>query len=529
MRAKNPAIFLPIVAALLLVPISPLFSQSNVPTDPLTQNSLKFARVLQDVEANYMTAVKPSSAILEGAIRGMLATLDPFSSFFDQDQFKMLQEETRGKALGFGSIVYVEPGRVTIIQTEQGTPSWRAGLGPGDEILAVNGTAISGLGVRELVELLQRSKSHPVELRVMRPGQPAPENISMNPAEVNLPTVESSFLFPNGVGYVRIDSFESQTPAELAKAIEKLGPARLRGLILDLRNNPGGLLAAAVGVTSVFLKPDSVVLTLQGRTVARKTYQTIPVPLRLTVPMIVLVGRSTASAAEVVTAALQDHDRALIVGEPTFGKGVVESIMPLPDQMGLALLTAEYFTPSGRCIQKPLPGTALQDPVRGIPRPGSSSHAERDPLFRTDDGRPVQASGGVTPDVRVPGWQLDPWLVFLNQTGEFATFATQYVNLHKPVSRSFEPNSTTLDSFQDFLAGQEVRTPSRYWSRDQDYLKARLRSEVLTMAFGLNYGNRATAQSDPQVQKAISLFPEIAKLLRGPSGSAGAVAAVSSR
>jgi carboxyl-terminal processing protease len=526
MRAKSPAISLLFLAASLFLPQLPLFSQDNVPTDPVTQESLKFARVYQDVEANYMSPLRPDSAVLEGAIRGMLTRLDPFSSFFDQGQFEMLQEETRGKALGFGSIVYVEPGRVTIIQTQQGTPSWRAGLGPGDQILAVNGTTLAGLGVRQLVQLLQESKSHPVGLRVMRPGQPAPENIAMNPAEVNLPTVDVSFLFPDGVGYIHVASFESQTPAEVAHAIEKFGPSRLKGLVLDLRANPGGMLAAAVGVTSIFLKPGSVILTVQGRTVARKTYDTIAVPVHLEVPVIVLVGRSTASAAEVVTAALQDHDRALVVGEPTFGKGVVESIMPLSDHTGLALLTAAYFTPSGRCIQKPLPGTALQDPAFGIPAGGKNS--TRDPFFRTDDGRPVRAGGGVTPDVRVAGWKLDPWLEFLKQTGVLATFATQFVNLHKPISRSFEPDAQTLDSFHNFLAGQQLRAPAQYWSHDQGYLKAQIRSEVFTMAFGLNVGNEASAQSDPQVRRALSLFPEVAKLLEGPSRNHGAVTAEAS-
>jgi carboxyl-terminal processing protease len=510
---KRTSIVSLLLTALAVIVVRPAPAQT-IPADEVTTSSLKFARVYQALQQNYMAPVDPDHAILDGGVRGMLASLDPFSSFFDQEQFAMLQQETRGEALGFGSILYVQPGKITIIQTQQGSPSWRAGLGPGDQVVAVNGVSTEPLGLRQLIQLLQEAKAHPVHLTVIRPGDMKLTDVAMKPAEVNLPTVDTSFAGANGIGYIHIASFESKTPREVMAALQKLGADHLKGIVLDLRNNPGGVLEAAIDVCSIFLKPDSVVLTVEGRAVPQKTYRTVPVTFHVDAPLIALVNGSTASAAEVVAAALQDHDRALVVGEPTFGKGVVENVMPLSNQMGFALLTAEYFTPSGRSIQKPLPGTALENPALGIRATGLDPNSPDAPVFHTDDGRPVRAAGGVSPDVGASDWKMDPWLTFLNQTGMFTSFASAYVSLHHPIAKTFGPDATMLEAFRNFLAGQRIRSPQQYWSQDQHYLQERIRTEIFNLVFGLDYGNQVAAEGDPQVRKAVSLFPVVSKLLR---------------
>ncbi|MGH9771215.1 MAG: S41 family peptidase [Candidatus Acidiferrales bacterium] len=492
-------------------------AQEPPPPDDVAQQSVKFARVYGAVEQNYMDAIDPDRLILEGGVRGMLSSLDPFSSFFDQDQYHQLQEETRGETLGFGSILYVQQGRVMVIQAQQGSPSWRAGLGPGDQILAVNGIQLNTLSFQQLVQLLTKSRSHDVHLGVLRPGSASPVTFHLQPAEVALPTVDIAFRYSSGLGYIHVASFESKTPQEVVDALKKLDYENLKGLILDLRNNPGGMLASAVELCSLFVKPGTVVLTLRGRTVPEKTFATVPAPIEVNLPMIVLVNGNTASAAEVVTAALQDHDRALVVGEPTFGKGVVESVMPLSDETAVALLTSEYFTPSGRSIQKPLPGTALENPIRGIQSAGSSETGGK---FHTADGRPVSADGGITPDVLALAPKLDPWMEFLNQAGLFSNFASEYVSYHPKISKGFEPGSETLEEFRNFLTAKRVKTPDEYWSRDQALLKTNIKVALFNLVFGLDYGNQALTLDDPQVQKAAALFPEIPKLLLGPAGGA---------
>ena len=494
-----------------------LRAQVTAPGDDVARETMKFARIYQIVQQNYVDPADPDRLVLESGVRGMLASLDPFSSFFDRDQFKALEQENSGEILGFGSILSVQPGRVMVLQAQQGSPSWRAGLGPGDEIVAVNGVQLDTLGVRGLVALLEKTRSHPARLSVLHPGEAAPEDFRLMPAQVALPTVDIAFRYSSGIGYLHITSFESKTPQEVRSALRKLGANSLKGLVLDLRDNPGGALDSAVQVCGFFLKPASVVLTMRGRAVPERTYRTEPAPLAVTTPLVVLVNRRTVSAAELVAAALQDHDRAIIAGEPTFGKGVVESVMPLSDETALGLVTAEYFTPSGRSVQRPLAGTALQHSSRVLEASGRDPAASKSVTFYTDDGRTVTAHGGVTPDVQLPATHLDPWLRFLNQTGMFSSFASAYFAYHGKIDKTFEPTPQTLEEFRNYLAAQRIQSPEPYWSKDQQYLGSSIRAALFNLAFGLDYGNEIATLNDPQVQAAASLFPDVPDLLHRPS------------
>jgi len=497
-----------LLAGFLLLTPAFLFPQASPPNDPVTQQSLKFARIYALIQDHYAAPVEPDHAIFDGAIRQMLNTLDPFSAFFDRQQFKLLQEQTSGEALGFGSILYVQPGKVLVLQAAQGSPSWRAGLGPGDQIVEINGERIDQLDFQSLINLLRQSRSHPVQLGVLHPGKDVPQDVRLVPKQIALPTVDSAFAFPPGqIGYIHISGFDAKTTAEVQDAVEKLGGSKLKGLLLDLRNNHGGVVATAVGVASLFLKPGASVLTLRGRGLPEKEYSTTPMKAHFDMPMVVLVNGETASAAELLTAALEEHDRAVVAGEPTFGKGVVDNVMPLSDDTGLALIVAQYFTPSGRSIQRLLPGTALAHADPGI---GKNTH------FHTDNGRPVSAGGGINPDVAVPGVQLDPWVSFLNQRGAFTDFASQYLTYHTGVGKSFEPGADVMSEFRNFLASQRVRVPLEYWVQDQDYLKLRIKTEVFSLLFGLAAGNEVEIKGDPQVRKALEIFPRIPEILQGP-------------
>jgi carboxyl-terminal processing protease len=525
---------------LILLGGSGLFAQSEAPQDDVTANALRFAQIYSIVDRNAMDRLDPDRTILNGAVRGMLSTLDPFSAFFDRDQFELLRQQTRGEALGFGSVLYVTPGKVVILETAQGSPSWRAGLGPGDEIVEINGTRINRLDFNSLVQLLQRAKSQPVRLGVVRPGKVVPEDFQLKPAEVILPSVDKSFLLEPGIGYLHLAAFESKSPQEIVDALHRLevapsssagpSPSSLRGVLLDLRDNHGGLVDAALGVASLFLKPDSLVLTVHGRNQSEQSYRTYPAPYRFDQPLVLLVNNNTASAAEVLAAALQEHDRALVAGEPTFGKGVVEHVIGLSEKMGLALTAAQYFTPCGRSLQRPLPGTALAKEVvynaggkhgRETGREATSA-ATDPPAFHTDDGRPVTAGGGITPDVAISGRTSDPWVAFLNQRGIFTSFASEYLTQRGKVPKSFDPDLQVLSGFKDFLGRQGVRVPEEYWEEDQPYLKVRIKTELFNLIYGLTFGDEVETRADAQVQKATTLFPVISQLLKSPVSSSRA-------
>jgi len=496
-------------AAAILVNVADASAQSSLPSDDLTVESLKLTEAYSAIQENFSEAVDPDRAILDGGIRGMLSALDPFSAFFDRDQFELLKQQTRGEALGFGSVLYVTPGKILVLQTAQGSPSWRAGLGPGDEIVEINGTRVNRVDFQSLVELLRRSRSHPVRLGVIHPGKFVAQDFELKPAEVALPSVDKSFLLSPGIGYIHLSGFEQKTPQEVLDAVVQLATPPLKGLVLDLRDNHGGVVDAAIGVASLFLRPDTLVMTVRGRSSPEKAHRTSPASKQFDLPMIILVNGDTASAAEVLAAALQEHDRAVIAGEPTYGKGVVQSVTAFSENTGLALTTAQYFTPSGRSIQRPLPGTALATPGRELD-PGSNSSQ-----FFTDDGRPLAPSGGIAPDVEIPSPKLDPWLAFLNQAGIFTNFASEYLTLHGRANRSYEPDTAMLGDFKEFLSREGLRTPEEYWDNDQVYLRLRIKVELLSLVSGLSAGEEVETKGDPQVQKAASLFSQIPRILKG--------------
>lgn len=520
-----------------------------VDTDAVAASATEIARVYAALEANAFDPVDPDHVILDGGIRQGLAALDPFSSFFDSDQFRQLQEQQRGQAVGFGSILYVEEGKVLVISVAAESPAGRAGLGPGDEIVWVNGTRIAGLDFQSLIALLQQAREKPVRLGVVHPGKVVAQDYELKPAEVNMPTVDKTFILRPGIGYLHLAGFESNTPEEVSQALAQLqkeagsadsgspqsssgtkaasgarknagssaaraSQSALLGVVLDLRDNHGGQVQAALGVASIFLPQGLSVLTVRGRAQPPQTFRTAELPANFqswSGPLVVLVNGETASASEVLAAALEEHDRALIAGEPTYGKGVVQNVLPLSDDMGLALTVAQYFTPSGRSIQRPIPGTSLEDMAPS--RTGDTTG------FRTDDGRALAAGGGVTPDVILAARDLDPWVQFLDERGAFTEFADQYRDVHSQISRSFQPDDQVLGDFQEFLHRSGLRTPENYWEQDHDYLELRIRTEVMNLVYGVAAGDEVATKADPQVQGAEELFPRIPELLKPTSPS----------
>ncbi|HET7841053.1 MAG TPA: S41 family peptidase, partial [Terriglobia bacterium] len=479
------------------------------PSDDAAQQAGAFGRAYAAIEQNYAEPLDPDAAILEGGVRGMLATLDPFSAFFNADQFQQLQQQMRGRAVGFGTILYVTPGKVVVLQAAEKSPAARAGLGPGDEIVSVNGQRIAGLDFQSLIALLQGARSHPVTLGVLHPGKLLSTDIKLNPAEVAMPSVDIAFQLKPGIAYVHVASFEAKTPQEILGALEQLGGQKLNGLVLDLRGNHGGVVDAAISAVSLFLPPGNRVMSVRGRAQAEKSVATLEAPEVFSFPIVVLVNGETASAAEIAAAALEEHDRAVIAGAPTFGKGLVQSVMPLDQKMGLALITAQYFTPSGRSIQRPLPGTALENPQQASVGGANSPNG-----FHTDNGRPLTAGGGITPDIEIPMTQFDPWVQFLEQQGIFTNFASDYLTRHGHITKSFDPNDAILEEFRDFLRRHNIRAPEEFWDKDMAYLKMRIKVEAFDLVFGLAAGNEVQMSGDPQVQKAADLLLEAPEILK---------------
>jgi carboxyl-terminal processing protease len=475
-----------------------LLAASVFASDDLDKQVKRLVDAYALVEQNAADPVSSEQVFYQGVIPGMLRRLDPHSVFFDPQQFEQLKQLETSTRKGFGSVVSVLPGRVIVLEAMPGTPSSKSGMNPGDEILAINDYRLDRLDLDQLIGLLQQSRQQIARLVVRRPGNSRLLEFTLTPEEMQSPSVERAFALRPGIGYVKVSSFEEKTGAQLKEAIESLGGGKLRGLVLDLRDNPGGLLTAALETAALFLKPGSSVLTVRGRSVPEKEEKVPDSAQPYSFPLAVLINGKSASASEIVAGALQDHDRAVIVGEPSFGKGLVQSVFPLADSTGLALTTALYYTPSGRSIQRPFDASQFE-------LGATAAHPNAKSEFHTDKGRVVHGGGGITPDEIVEPPEVSRFRAAMEGSGSFTSFATEYTQKHK-VTESFEANPALLDDFKVYLAEHGIQPSVGEWSSELAFIANRLKTEIFNQSLGVAKGDEVEAQRDPQIQRAVELI-----------------------
>jgi len=313
------------------------------------------------------------------------------------------------------------------------------------------------------------------------------------------PSVERAYLLAPRVGYIKVSSFDEGTGRDVKAAIDKLGADQLSALVLDLRNNPGGVVTAALETASLFLSPGQKIFSVRGRSATEKAEFVPPNAKPYGLKLAILIDARTASAAEIVTGAMQDHDRAIVLGETSYGKGLVQSVFPLSQGAGLALTTALYYTPSGRSIQKPLDSHFQLG--------GATAHPNQQTGFTTDKGRQVTGGGGIQPDIAVGPEPINRLRAAMEASGSFTTFATQYLQIDK-VTEQFEVTPQILDEFQVFLSQRDIQPGVAEWLNERDYVSNRLKTEIFNQAFGVEKGDQVEAQRDPVIQKAMQ---ELAK------------------
>jgi carboxyl-terminal processing protease len=449
----------------------------------------------------------PESALYQGAIPGMVHTLDPHSAFLDRDQYASLKHMQTSTETGFGSVLQLVPGRVVVLQTLEGSPSARAGLLPGDEIVAVNNLSLTELDISQLAAVLGQSRRSKAELLVRRVGFPRLIPVTLVPAELSDPSVPRKFFLKPGIGYVKVANFDVHTAEELSAAIEELGGRKLKGLVLDMRDNPGGVVEAAVRIASFFLKPDQRILWIQGRDGPQEELRVPQGFEPYEFPLAVLVNSHSASAAELVSGALQDHDRATILGEPSFGKGLVQSVFELSEGTALAITTAQYLTPSGRSIQRNLGDCRLyqlvhcDDEKKGPPKE-----------FKTDAGRVVAEKGGIQPDqVVLPRGLANRLETVMEASNSFLDFAQRYVREHPGISENFEITPRILDEFQLFLSERRIQPSLSEWSSTVQYVRDRLQQEIFNLTLGVAKGDEVEARRDAPIQAALQTIEQQVK------------------
>ena len=461
-----------------------------------------FSTVYDLVEQNYAEPVNPDKAIYNGAIPGMLHVLDPHSNFFDPKSYSALREEQRGKYYGVGMQVGPRNNKVIVIAPFVGTPAYRAGIRPGDIIIAVDGKPTDNMNTSDVAELLKGPKGTNVKITILREEVDKPMDFNITRDEIPRASVDLHFMIRPGIGYMHVAGFQETTEKEVGDALDEMGD--LKGLILDLRQNPGGLLSEGVGVADKFLKKGAVIVSHHGRASAERVYKASHGNGGKDYPLVVLVNRGTASAAEIVSGAIQDHDRGLIVGETTFGKGLVQTVYPLAENTGLALTTAKYYTPSGRLIQREYTGVSLYDYYYNRDKEENVPGRE---VKLTDSGRQVFGGGGISPDIKIASPKPTHFQDTLLQHYAFFNFAKHYT-LNRHVARNFEVDDSVMQEFRKFLEAQKVPYTEAELNESNDWVRANVKSELFIAEFGQQEGLRVRAEADPQVTESLKYLPK---------------------
>ncbi len=524
-RSLSAAVFAIAVCAL----VGGLYGRNAVSAQDKVSDQLKvFTAALAAVEGGYVGTVE-SDRLVYSAISGMLQTLDPHSSFMDPKSYASMRERQEGRYYGLGLTISAVDGDLTVVSIFEGSPAYQKGLRRGDIIARITGQDTKGWTSDQAVRLLRGAKGTPVQIAIRRLNYDGLIAMDVVRDEIHIPTVAAAFMIDGATGYVRLSEFGENTDAELGRALRDLTREGMKRLVLDLRNNPGGALDQAILVSNRFLPRGDMVVYTRGRVSnSDSDYRATEPSDYLQVPMVTLVNRSSASASEIVSGALQDHDRSLIVGETTFGKALVQSVYRVSEGAGVAVTTAHYYTPSGRLIQRPwdegfddyLTYTLReQDP--------NKAHSASD-LKYTDAGRKVYSGGGIEPDRRfdgpVEGFSPSTFARTINNRQLFDTFAQRFqrsgdtrVSARSLAPRELESSFVVTDAivaeFKEHVVKARVKMDEAAWQKDLPFIKAMIRYEIDLDLFGVAAARKNLAQSDPQMQFALGLFPEAEQLL----------------
>ncbi|MGH9684725.1 MAG: S41 family peptidase [Candidatus Acidiferrales bacterium] len=474
------------------------------------QDSVKsFTRVLAVVQRNYADPVDTDKAIYDGAIPGMLQVLDPHSIFFDPRAWAQFQEQEVGRYYGVGMGIATLNNHTVVLAPFVGSPAFKAGIRPGDAILKVDGKSCEGLSSSDVANMLRGAKDTPVRISLGREGWDKPIEVSVVRNEIPRPGVDFYTMVKPGIGYVRVSTFNETTDSDLAAALAQLDVSKLDGLIIDLRNNGGGLLTQAVGIADTFLDKNELVVSHRGRSSPEGRFYAIRGNQGLKIPLVVLINGQSASASEIVAGSIQDHDRGLIVGETSFGKGLVQSQFPLSEKTGLLLITARYYTPSGRLIQRAYKNVTLYD-YHYNPQP------PRQPEVKlTDSGRQVFGGGGITPDYAVAAPKPNDFQLLLYRRNVFypvnqtvGDFTLHFLSQKPQITRDFVVDDSVLRQFTQYLDQQHIKYTAQEIQDNRSWIQTSIKREVFASLFGLDEGDKVDLQDDPQLAKAEDLIPQ---------------------
>jgi carboxyl-terminal processing protease len=533
---RNPR-FLPVaVFAIVLSALAGgLFgSRAFARQDEVSQQYRVFTAALAAIQREYVEDV-PSDRLIYSAIDGMLHTLDPHSSFFDPRNYTQMRERQEGHYYGLGIQIQSVDGDIKVVSIFEGSPAYKKGLRRGDilsKVRDVDGTDLDmkGWTTEQAVKKLKGPKGTTVNISIRRGGYDALINMDVVRDEVNITTVRAAFMIDKETGYVKLDQFTETSNKELGDALQKLSANGMKRLVFDLRENPGGALDQAIRIANRFLPRGDMIVYTRGRVPnANQNYLATEQSEYLQLPIVALVNRNSASASEIVSGALQDHDRALIVGETTFGKALVQSVYPISEGAGVAVTTGRYYTPSGRLIQRPWDGSFDEYLTYTLRDQSAGRQHKISDLKYTDAGRKVYSGGGIEPDKFVvgagnEGFNPTRFGRLLAARQEFANFADQFraegdtrlsdANKNKkPISRGFTVTDAMLNDFKASVVKRKLKIDEESFVKDDTFIRAMIHFEIDAALFTMEEARRNLIAKDPQAQFALGQFAEAEHLV----------------
>jgi carboxyl-terminal processing protease len=457
--------------------------------------------------------------LVYASIQGMLRTLDPHTSFLSPEAYGSMRDRQKESFFGLGILVGIRDGKLTVITPIEGGPAAKLGMRPGDVIYRIEGETTDSMTINDAVRLLKGPKDTVVNITIVRRGFSEPFDLAVTRGQVAQETIQYAYMVAPDTGYLMLREFQRSTGREVADTLADLKEQGMQRLILDLRTNGGGLLDQAIEVADQFVPQGTKIVEVRGRVASADTayYSSSKYGEPLGLPVVVLVSGGTASAAEIVSGAIQDHDVGIILGEPTWGKGLVQTVYTLPYGSGMALTTAKYYTPSGRLIQRDY--TSYWDYYTQYdPDADPAVAADGSPAFQTDLGRKVYGGGGITPDVHSDPDLVPMFVQFLRGHAAFFKFAVDHNARQPPADESFVPGPEVFETFKKWLLEEELVTEEQITEGFSDeeiveQAKIQMHYEIANVAFGVTAGNRVRSQSDSQIQEAFLLFDKAQKML----------------
>ena len=510
---RTPYLALIAASLALLVPLSVSGIRAraaSTPDDDLARGVHSLTAAYALVEKNFADPISPEKAIYEGAIPGMLHTLDPHSNFLNPSEFGDMQRKQHAQYFGVGMLIGAEGGKIVVMEPFPGSPAWKADLRRGDAFTTVDGHDTTGMDTGAVADLLRGPKGSQVSITVRREGAAETTSVTVTRGEIQTSVVDAFWLKP-GTAYLNVSSFEAQNVGRDVEALlQKLGEQSVTGMILDLRGNPGGLVNEAVALAGRYLHDGQVVVSHRGRAEQEQVFRAKAQPSAQRYPIVVLVDRRSASASEIVSGALQDHDRAWLLGETTFGKGLVQAQFPLSEGAALLLTIAHYYTPSGRLIQRDYSHQSLFD-YYSI-RAEAQNTAD---VKATDSGRKVYGGGGISPDEKYESPRANAFQRRLIAPGTFFHFGSRYFGALRPhLAEDWVPDEEALARFAAYLRSQQIDFTDAEFAANRDWMRDQLRYELYFRAFDKKTADRAAFHADPEVQRAVESLPKAQALLQ---------------